>query len=449
MTLSLQRFATGDTNYVGKHNSNADAIEGAVAILEAVLSGITGSGAISITTAFEALFGNSVAVIGAGSYAASGSGTNLTVQAGYCYRPLLQQILHKASSTVLSFSGLAAATYYIQVDATGTPNRSDDSTEALYSVVWTGSAFGTITRLAAVAWGQSDWLSAQVSAALGASYTTLDARLEAGETKAKQGADFAALAGLANGVATLGADAKLTAAQLPDLAISEYLGTVADQTAMLALSGQKGDWCIRTDNAKVYIITGSDPSVLGDWTALSYPVDTTGTVESVGLSMPTEFSVAGSPVTSSGTLAVSKADQNANLVYAGPSSGGAAAPTFRALVQGDLPTQPYDVGGSFSGAPTASQVIARYPFPRSVTFPAGLTNSQGVAATAATAQTDFDLKKNGSSVGTMRFAASGTVASFIMASQTTFAAGDVLTVVAPGTPDATLANIGFALAGTR
>jgi hypothetical protein len=94
-------------------------------------------------------------------------------------------------------------------------------------------------------------------------------------------------------------------------------------------------------------------------------------------------------------------------------------------------------------------VLARYPFPRTVVFPAGLTNSQGVAGTAATAQTDFDIKKNGSSVGTMRFAAAGTTASFIMASQTSFAAGDILTLVAPASPDATLANIGFALAGTR
>jgi hypothetical protein len=62
-----------------------------------------------------------------------------------------------------------------------------------------------------------------------------------------------------------------------------------------------------------------------------------GTVISIGLTMPTEFSVAGSPITSSGTLAVTKANQSANLVYAGPSSGSPAAPTFRSLAAGDLP----------------------------------------------------------------------------------------------------------------
>jgi hypothetical protein len=63
----------------------------------------------------------------------------------------------------------------------------------------------------------------------------------------------------------------------------------------------------------------------------------TGTVTSVGLTMPGEFSVANSPVTSSGTLVVSKANQNANVIYAGPTSGLAAAPVFRSLVGADLP----------------------------------------------------------------------------------------------------------------
>ena len=62
-----------------------------------------------------------------------------------------------------------------------------------------------------------------------------------------------------------------------------------------------------------------------------------GSVTSVALTVPAEFSVSGSPVTAAGTLAISKVNQNANLVYAGPSSGSAAAPAFRAMVTADLP----------------------------------------------------------------------------------------------------------------
>lgn len=63
----------------------------------------------------------------------------------------------------------------------------------------------------------------------------------------------------------------------------------------------------------------------------------TGTVTSVGLSMPAIFSVSGSPVTTSGTLAASLATQTANYVWAGPASGAAATPAFRALVLADIP----------------------------------------------------------------------------------------------------------------
>lgn len=64
----------------------------------------------------------------------------------------------------------------------------------------------------------------------------------------------------------------------------------------------------------------------------------TGTVISVGLSMPGIFSVSGSPVTVSGTLAASLVNQDANKVFAGPVSGTSTAPTFRALVNADIPT---------------------------------------------------------------------------------------------------------------
>lgn len=61
-------------------------------------------------------------------------------------------------------------------------------------------------------------------------------------------------------------------------------------------------------------------------------------VRSVALALPSEFTVSGSPVTSAGTLTGSWATQAANYVFAGPTSGGAATPTFRALVSSDIPS---------------------------------------------------------------------------------------------------------------
>jgi len=63
-----------------------------------------------------------------------------------------------------------------------------------------------------------------------------------------------------------------------------------------------------------------------------------GSVTSVGLTLPPQFSVSGSPVTSSGTLSAGWANQNANQVLAGPASGGSAAPGFRSLTAADLPS---------------------------------------------------------------------------------------------------------------
>jgi len=76
-----------------------------------------------------------------------------------------------------------------------------------------------------------------------------------------------------------------------------------------------------------------------------------GTVTSVALSLPSIFSVSGSPVTSSGTLTGTLATQNANLIFAGPGSGGAAVPTFRTLVAADYVTMVGDSGaGGVKGA---------------------------------------------------------------------------------------------------
>lgn len=68
-----------------------------------------------------------------------------------------------------------------------------------------------------------------------------------------------------------------------------------------------------------------------------FTISGSGTVTSVDLSVPSFLSVSGNPVTTSGTLAVTLATQSANAIFAGPTSGGAAAPTFRAMVTADIP----------------------------------------------------------------------------------------------------------------
>lgn len=77
-----------------------------------------------------------------------------------------------------------------------------------------------------------------------------------------------------------------------------------------------------------------------------------GTVTSVALALPGSlFSISGSPVTTTGTLTGSFIVQSANTVFAGPSSGAAAVPTFRALVAADLPV------GNFTDTGTDGIVV--------------------------------------------------------------------------------------------
>lgn len=202
------------------------------------------------------------------------------------------------------------------------------------------------------------------------------------------------------------------------------------------------------------VCDGSGPTSYTDYrtTGIGSGAGTgTGTVTSVGLTVPAEFSVAGSPVTTSGTLAVSKANQSANTVWAGPTTGSAAAPAFRTLVQSDLPAQPYDLTGFYPGVPGSSIRLTRVPFARAVTFPANFAGSVAASVVAATGSTAFDVRKNGSSVGTITFAAGATTATFTTAggAAVSMAAGDHLSIMSPSTADATLADIDFVLAGTR
>jgi len=64
-----------------------------------------------------------------------------------------------------------------------------------------------------------------------------------------------------------------------------------------------------------------------------------GTVTSVDCTVPASIlSVSGVPIVDAGTIAIDLVTQNANKVWAGPTTGADANPTFRALVAADIPS---------------------------------------------------------------------------------------------------------------
>ena len=109
---------------------------------------------------------------------------------------------------------------------------------------------------------------------------------------------------------------------------------------------------------------------------------------------------------------------------------------------------PADVSGYKAGQPAADEVVERVPIARRTRLKIDLAGSHASAEAAATASADFDIRVDGVSSATMRFAAAATSATFIAASEAVLEPGQVLSVVAPSTPDATLAGIGFTLAGS-
>lgn len=478
MPLTLQTLNNGDTGYIAKHNSNYSAIIEAINALDSALSGATGS-ALSTAEAFRALFGTTFSIIGSESMVTTGSGSNITVQPGYVWFADDGLVVEHPGISTISFTGQPANTYYINVNSsTGAVSRSTSSTDAIYSVVWTGSAFGTITRIAPTVLTADDIAATLVSTALAATYSSLDARLEAGETKAVSG-DLARTfqtGQLSKSVAG-SANVALTSTEANN-SILRFTGALTGNIDVtVGLTATPRVWLVRNDTTGSFTLTLKGSSGAG-------------TVMPQGsrmLAYHDGTNIYGIAIDSAGGDAEDVAIADAGGYFAGADveaalqevgaalgspaglSGFAEAVDDRvaALLQGlgltisyddagnvltiTLPAQPFDMSAFYPGIPTESAIVLRVPIARAVTFPANFANSQGKASAAATGSTAFDVQKNGASVGTMTFAGGATSATFVSSggAAVNFAAGDVLSVVAPGTPDATLANVGLVLAGTR
>jgi hypothetical protein len=208
MAITLQDFVSGDTDYISKMNANDATIAAAINSLQSAIVGMSGGAGSSATVAafLDALFGSVTTLIGAYSYKPTGSGSDLTVAPGACYRASSLTVVQSIAPVVLSFTGLTAGTYYIAVDAIGSPIRLGvvDANQ-LYTVVWSGSAFSTITRVVKALYNATEEDDGRKSTEVGVDYPTLDIRLEGIE-------ETAGVAATAAGIATADAAAASAAA---------------------------------------------------------------------------------------------------------------------------------------------------------------------------------------------------------------------------------------------
>ena len=101
----------------------------------------------------------------------------------------------------------------------------------------------------------------------------------------------------------------------------------------------------------------------------------------------------------------------------------------------------YDMRFGFTSTPTSTQVLETVPIPRDIEIPANMAASVGIVGTNPTSSFVMTLKDDGSTIGTVTISTGG-VFTFATSggSAKTVLAGSILTLEAPGTVDATVAN---------
>lgn len=525
MPITLQEFAVGDTNYINKHNANVTALRSLLNSMESTLASVSGasSGASNSANIGSATYGTTgMAFVGSDSFADSTGGTNLTLTGGFCWDGTLGLMHHTAGPTVIAFAGLAAATYYIRFNGADVPYADTITTSAIYSVVWNGASFGTITQLATITPTAPDIADMASSTYSGITYATPAERLVATEKafSAMLSADMSA------------ANFTPTNAQAMEAVALRVFGTLTANRTVTVPSKAKV-WLVDNDCTAAFTVTvktaaGTGIALASGETAILY-CDGTNVVhifrQGGSIAINSLLTLNDTPDTYTGQAnklvrvkadetgtefvsppallvkdegtSIDSAVQSINFAGAGvtvtqpaagqvlvtiPGGGGSSlvakdqGTTIDSAVvlinfEGDgvvvtqtasgqiLVTIPgatggavdYDVSTYIADKRPSGAVAFRHNFTKAVDFAANFALSESDAVVAATASAVFLVKKNGTQVGTLTFAASGTVGTFATTGGTakSFVAGDILEITAPTPQDATLSGVSITLAGVR
>jgi hypothetical protein len=151
----------------------------------------------------------------------------------------------------------------------------------------------------------------------------------------------------------------------------------------------------------VTLLAGTNITIVPSGSDLTINSTTAGgTVTSVALSDGSTtpiYAISGSPVTSTGTLTLTLDTQSANTVFAGPSSGSAAQPTFRSLVGLDIPIDNNNIILNGSNQITVQNMIQSNPesnyfwgFAAGINATSSSFGNVGIGTNALTALTTGD-----------------------------------------------------------
>jgi hypothetical protein len=106
-----------------------------------------------------------------------------------------------------------------------------------------------------------------------------------------------------------------------------------------------------------------------------------------------------------------------------------------------------------SDRPATSETVLKFVSPKPMTFYAGLVDSFANAGIGATIEAEYSIRKNDVEFATVTFSADGEggpqSGTFSAAADVSFAAGDILTIVAPTPRDPTLSTVGITLTAYR